>query len=164
MWEVLMVSLSPPPRDWTDAIADTAEMFMNARVCFFEAVVSEDDPYDPITGIGKEFEIRLLWHGKARVQHLRSPTQFATDYQAGANRAFRFQAGRNAGVPFLPEGIKARVLDSGTANSTLELLSYVTNSAVNASHQAVTTIELTSTMRKVDWGWDVDELGVITYR
>lgn len=169
--EVLMVSLKPPPADWTDVIAGVADLFMNARVCFYEAN-TEESAYDPITGEGDEFSITLLWVGRARVQHLRSPSTFATDYQAGANRAFRFQAGKNAGVPFLSEGVKARVLDAGVpgplidmgaGDADLEKLAYVVNSAINASHQAVKTVELTATMRPVEWAWGVDDEGNVVY-
>lgn len=162
-----MVSLKPPPANWTDAIASTAELFMNARVCFYAA--TEGD-YDPITGEGNEFGIELLWVGLARVQHLRAPSTFATDYQASANRAFRFQVGKNAGLPFLPEGVKARVLDAGVSgplidmgpgDSDLEKLAYVVNSSINASHFAVKTVELSATMRKVEWGWTVSDGGEV---
>lgn len=169
--EVLMVSLKPPPSSWTDVIAGVADMFMNARVCFYEADMTGSD-YEPITGEGEEFSINLLWVGLARVQHLRAPSTFATDYQAGANRAFRFQANKNAGVPFLSEGVKARVLDAGVSgplidmgagDSDLEKLAYVVNSAINASHQAVRTIELTATMREVEWTWTVSDEGAVVY-
>lgn len=166
-----MVTLKPPPANWTDAIASTAELFMNARVCFYEAVEPEV-PYDPITGAGDEFDIKLLWVGAARIQHLRAPSAFATDYQAGANRAFRFQVGKNAGLPFLSEGVKARVLDAGVSgplidmgpgDADLEKLAYVVNSSINASHFAVKTVELSATMREVKWGWTVNEAGEVIF-
>lgn len=165
-----MVSLKPPPASWTDVIGDTAEMFMNARVCFYSVEEDTDDPYDPITGEGQEFSINILWSGLARVQHLRSPSTFASEYQAGANRAFRFQVGKNKGLPFLSEGVKARVLsagvsgpliDMGSGDADLEKLAYVVNSAINASHQAVKTIELLATMREVVWTWTLDDDGSV---
>lgn len=166
-----MVSLKPPPANWTDAIAGVANLFQNARVCFYIADESGSD-YDPITGQGQKFSIALLWVGLARVQHLRAPSTFASDYQAGANRAFRFQVDKNGGLPFLSEGIKARVLDAGVSGPTIEMnegdahleqLAFVTNSAINASHYAVKTVELTSTMRPVVWGWSVDDDGQVVY-
>lgn len=166
--EVLMVSLKPPPGNWTDAIAQTAELFMNARVCFYKE--GDDGDYDPITGEGDEGNISLLWVGAARIQHLRSPSTFATDYQAGASRAFRFQVSKDGGLPFLPEGVKARVLDAGISGAVidmeggdahLEQLGFVVNSAINASHYAVKTIELTANMRPVEWPWVVNPSGQV---
>lgn len=166
-----MVSLKPPPANWTDAIAGVAGLFMNARVCFYEADYSGSN-YDPITGNGREFVIKSLWSGLARVQHLRAPSTFATDYQTGANRAFRFQVGKDAGLPFLSEGVKARVIDAGVpsalidmgdGDADLERLSFVTNSSINASHYAVKTVELTSTMRPEKWTWTLDADGVVVY-
>lgn len=166
-----MVSLKPPPSNWTDVIAGVAKQFMNARVCFYETDDTGSD-YDPITGLGKEFIVKPIWVGLARVQHLRAPSTFATEYQAGASRAFRFQVDKDGGLPFLSEGVKARVLDAGVSgplidmgsgDADLEKLVYVTNSAINASHQAVKTIELTSNMRQVAWSWTLDDDGSVVY-
>ena len=165
--EVLVVSLKPPPKDWTEAIAAIAVLFQNARVCFYKDDGEGDA--DPLTGTGTDGGIEIIWAGAARVQQLRSPRQFATDYQAGSNRAFRFQLDKEAGVPFLPEGVKARVLNAGVSGDGemdpgdvhLELLSYVVDSAINGSHQAVKTVELTATMRPVEWTWDVNEDGEV---
>lgn len=154
-----LVSLSPPPASWVDVIKDTAEMFMTARVCFFEEV--EGGVIDPIAGTG-DTQIGIIWSGLARVQHLRSAQRFATDYQAEANRPFRFQLPKDSDVPFLPQGTKARVLDSGPeGDPDLQGLVYVVDSAINASFQAVKTVELTSTMSPVAWSWSVDEDGAV---
>ena len=100
-----MVAIGKPPANWEDAIRDTAVLFMNAEVCFFETV--EDVPYDPITGEGGP-TTRVLWRGKARVQQLRNPQEFATEYEASSNRAFRFQLDPRDSVPDLYQGAKAR--------------------------------------------------------
>ena len=166
-----MVSLKPPPSNWTDAIAGVANLFQNARVCFYETDDSGSD-YDPITGQGTEFTVKPIWSGLARVQHLRAPSTFATEYQAGANRAFRFQVDKDAGLPFLSEGVKARVIDAGVPGALIEMgagdadlekLAYVVNSSINASHYAVKTVELTSTMRPVEWTWTLDDDGSVVY-
>lgn len=148
-----LVSLKPPPDSWVDTIKETAEQFMTARVCFYEE--TQDGDYDPIDGTGEESSIDIIWAGSARVQHLRSPQKFASDYQAEANRAFRFQLPKDGGVPFLPQGTLARVLDAGEdGDPDLEALVYVVDSAINASFQAVKTVELTSTMSPISWDWD----------
>lgn len=148
-----MASLSPAPTNWTDAIHDTAVLFMNADVCFYEEV--DGGEYNPVTGAGGDPGVSVAWRGKARVQQLRSAQKFATDYQAEANRAFRFQLDPDDNVPFLPQGTKARVLNAGGGDIDLEKLVYVVDSAVNASHQAVKTVELTATMDRQDWQWPV---------
>ena len=161
-----MVSLKPPPKTWADAIGTVADQFMNARVCFF---MGDDDDYDPITNVPGASSIDLLWVGSARVQHLRSPREFATDYQAGATRPFRFQASKDAGVPFLQFGVRARVLDAGAdggegmspGDPDLERLLFVVASAINASHFAVKTVEASAAMRPVNWTWTVDDSGAV---
>ncbi len=166
LWAVLLVSLKPPPSDWTEAIAEIARQFQNARICFYKDDGSGD--FDPLTGDGDEGGIELIWVGLARVQQLRAPQKFATDYQAGANRAFRFQVDKEGGLPFLPAGVKGRVLATRVpgakmlpGDADLEELIYVVDSAINGSHQAVKTIELTSTMIPADWEWDVDDDGQV---
>lgn len=156
-WSVRpLVSLKPPPASWVDVISETAEQFMTATVCFYGEGNGSD--IDPVAGTG-DAVINLIWVGPARVQHLRSPQRFATDYQAEANRPFRFQLPKGDNVPFLPQGTKARVLDAGSeGDASLEDLSYVVDSAINSSFQAVHTIELTATMRKTDWEWDTSTL------
>lgn len=164
--EVRMVSLSPPPTSWTDAIGGVAKRFMNARVCFYEEVEGD---YDPITGLGDEGGIEPIWLGLARVQQLRSPQKFATDYQADTSRAFRFQVAKDSGLPFLPQGVKGRVLSAGVSGAemmspgdgNLELLAFVVDANINGSHQAVKTIELTANMHPVKWDWTVDENGAV---
>lgn len=151
-----MVSLKPPPASWVDVIKETAEQFQTARVCFFEEAPGGNE--DPIAGTG-DTVIGIIWAGPARVQHLRAPQKFATEYQAEANRSFRFQLPKDGGVPFLPQGTSARVLSTGEdGDPDLEELIYVVDSAINASFQAVKTVELTSTMHPVDWAWNEDTL------
>lgn len=148
-----MASLSATPANWTRAIHDTATQFMNADVCFYEEVGGGE--YNPITGAGGDPGVSVTWRGKARVQQLRSAQKFATDYQAEANRTFRFQLDPDDNVPFLPQGAKARVLSAGGGDVHLEELVFVVDSAINASHQAVKTVELTATMDRQDWQWPV---------
>lgn len=147
-----LVSIGKPPANWEEAILDTAIQFMNAEVCFYDSAEGPDGPYDPITGVGG-MVIRVLWRGKARVQQLRSPREFETEYQASANRSFRFQLDPRDSVPDLYQGVKARVL-AGGRDPGLESLAYVVNSAINSSHKAVRTVELTATMRKTPWDWN----------
>lgn len=155
-----MVNLKPAPLGWVDVIQNVAEQFMTATVCFYEE--SDDGSFDPITGEGDEGGIDVLWFGPARVQHLRSAQRFATDYQAEADRAFRFQLPKDGGVPNLPQGTLARVIDAGEdGDPDLEALVYVVDSAINASFQAVKTVELTSTMRPIAWPWTVTSGGVV---
>lgn len=144
-----MASLSAPPANWEEAILLAATQFMSARVCFYE--VSEDD-YDPITGEGG-VTAEIVWSGKARVQQLRSPQEFATEYEASSNRTFRFQLDPRDSLPDLYQGAKARVLDGGR-DAGLEHLGFTVTSAINSSHMAVRTVELMSTMRLIEWDWD----------
>lgn len=147
--EVLaLVSLKPAPQGWEDAILDAAVQFMNAEVCFYEV---ESDDEDDITGTGS-VSVRILWRGKARVQQLRSPRDSSTEYQASDSRAFRFQLDPGDSVPEVYSGTKARVL-AGGRDSGLEALAFVVDSAINSSHKAVRTVELTSNMRPVNWTW-----------
>jgi hypothetical protein len=160
-----MVSMKPPPKNWTDAIADVAKLFMNAKVCIYETDSSESD-YDPITGSGIEFKVTPIFVGSARVQKLRTPNVFATEYQAGANVAFRMQVEANSIPRFISEGAKVRILNAdqyGSGDNDLEKLIFVVNSAINSSHQAVKTIELTATMREIEWNWDIDDEGNVSY-
>lgn len=152
-----MVSIAPPPASWEDAILNAAIPLMNAKVCFYEAT---DDDYDPITGTGGQ-GIRVIWAGKARVQHLRAPRQFQDGVQVQVDRSFRFQLDPGDSVPHLYGGVKARVLDGGR-DSSLETLAYVVDSAINSSHMAVRTIELKSNLKPVTWKWSWDpDIGVV---
>ena len=166
-----MVNLAPPPKSWTDAIARIADQFQNARVCFYEADGTGD--LDVLDGSGTPGGIRLLWVGRARVQQLRTPQAFATDYEVSSTRNFRFQVSKEAGLPFLSQGVKARVLDArvpgavedvmGGGDIDLERLLFVVNSAVNGSHYAVKTIETQSNMKDAQWSWLVDDDGEVVY-
>lgn len=152
-----LVSLKPPPASWVQVIQETAQQFMTARVCFYEEI--SDVAPDPISGDDGDSYIRILWADSARVQHLRAPQKFATEYQAEANRAFRFQLPKNSDMPFMPQGTLARVLNAGEdGDHDLEALVFVVDSAINASFQAVETVELTSTMDAINWTWDEDTL------
>lgn len=168
LWGLLLVSIKPPPASWTQAIGDVADLFMNARVCFFTSEEPGSD-YDPLGGGSGGPTVKLIWAGAARVQHLRSPRVFTTNYQPNSSRGFRFQLNKNAPVPFLPEGTRARVLSAGVQDSQmepgdpkLELLTFVVDGAINASHQAVQTVELTANMRPTEWSWSVDASGAVT--
>lgn len=148
-----MVTLKPPPADWEDAILQTAVQFMNAEVCFYREVDPEPgEAYNPVTGEGGSTEIDILWRGKARVQQLRSPREFQTQYQAEATRFFRYQLDPADNPPQIPFGVKSRVLN-GARDKDLESLVLVTNSGINSSHMAVRTIELSSNMEFVIWDW-----------
>lgn len=144
----LLVSIGKPPADWQEAILDTAVLFMNAEVCFFKTI---EEDYDPVAGTGG-VSVEVLWRGKARVQQLRTPQEFATDYQANSSRPFRFQLDPRDSVPTMYHGVNARVLDGGR-DPDLETLVYVVNSAINSSHKAVRTVELVSNMRPQIWDW-----------
>ena len=157
-----MVAISRPGADWPDRILEVAKRFMNAEVCFYEET-EPATPYNPVTGEGGATGIRIIWRGHARVQHLRAPREFATTYQAEATRFFRFQIDPNetwdgSSVPFLPQGVKARVI-AGGRDSDLESLAFVTTSAINSSHMAVRTVELSSNMTSVAWQWNPDSPG-----
>lgn len=167
MREVLVVSIAPPPKHWTDAIAEVSNQFQNARVCFYQAT---DGDYDPITEEGDEPGVSIIWAGAARVQQLRAPQKFATDYQANASRAFIFELSKAAGVPFLPEGTQARVINAGVPGAEgqmtpgdqhLQLLAFVVDANISASHQAVNTVDLTANMKPVKWDWTVDGDGEV---
>lgn len=150
-----MVAIKPAGA-WQDAILDAAKQFMNAEVCFYREV--EGAPYDPISGTGGDAGIAVFWRGKARVQHLRAPREFAEAYQAEATRFFRFQIDPSEpgnSLPKLPSGVKARVIEGGR-DSDLESLVFVTNSGINSSHMAVRTVELSSNMTFIDWQWSPD--------
>lgn len=152
-----MPSLVAPPANWEEAILNAAKMFMNAEICFYREVEATE-PYNPITGEGGDEGIAVFWRGKARVQHLRAPREFATAYQAEATRFFRFQIDPSEpgnSLPFLPQGVKARVI-AGGRDSDLESLAFVTVSAINSSHMAVRTVELSSNMTPVAWQWNPD--------
>lgn len=153
-----MVSIVAPPKNWEEAILLSAVTQMNATVCFYEADEAASD-YDWRSGTGG-IGIRILWSGKARVQHLRAPHEFSTGYETGSDRAFRFQLDPRDSVPHLYEGFKARVLDGGR-DSSLETLAFVTDSAINSSHMAVRTVELKANMRPVEWTWKLGGDGAV---
>lgn len=145
------MSLKPTPANWQEAIHDAAIQFMTARVCFYEE--GDVTPYDPVTGTGGSTEIDVIHSGKARVQHLRSPRDANTDYQANRSRQFRWQLDPDDGWPDeIPFGTKGRVLD-GARDKALEGLVFVVDSAINSSDMAVRTVDLTSDMRFVEWDW-----------
>lgn len=150
-WAVcLLVSIGRPPADWQDAIRDTAVQFMNAEVCFYDT--DESVPYDPETGEGGP-TIQILWRGKARVQQLRTPREFASEYQVSSTRAFRYQLDPGDSLPDLYQGVKSRVL-AGGRDTGLESLVFVVTSAINSSHMAVRTVELQSNMKSITWTWE----------
>ena len=153
-----MPSMTPPPEDWEDIILNAAVPLMNAKVCFYEGT---DDDYNPITGTGGQ-GIRVIWAGKARVQHLRAPRQFQDGVQVQTDRSFRFQLDPRDSVPHLYGGVQARVIDGGR-DSSLETLAYVTDSAINSSHMAVRTIELKSNLKPVEWEWSWTPEGGVTF-
>lgn len=146
-----MVSMTAPPADWEEAILLGAVGFMNAEVCFYEI---DGDDYDDATGTGGA-EIRIIWRGKARVQQLRAPREASSEYQTSDSRAFRFQLDPRDSVPQLYSGAKARVLTGGR-DAGLESLAFVVDSAINSSHMAVRTVDLTASMRPAKWSWFPD--------
>ena len=140
---------------WEDEILQEARTEMKGRVCFYEEVPAAA-PYNPVTGEGDEPTISVIWSGKARVQHLRSPREFTDTVQNDATRYFRFQLDPADNPPPLFQGVKARVLD-GNRDTILESLVYTVNSAVNSSNRAVKTVELATNMRPVEWTWMPNE-------
>lgn len=143
--------MGPAPAGWEDAILIAARQFMNAEVCFYKVVGGTED-LPEINRPGTPGTVQVLWRGKARVQHIRAPRPDSPEYQASDSRAFRFQLDPADNPPQLYSGARARVLDGGR-DSSLETYSYVVDSAVNSSHMAVRTVELTADMRPVTWGW-----------
>lgn len=143
---------------WEDRILQIAKREMKAEVCFYREQPGTNT-YNPITGTGHDGGIAVFWRGKARVQHMRAPREFATPYQAESTRFFRFQLDPSEpgnGVPYLPQGVKARVI-AGGRDSDLESLAFVTVSAINSSNMAVRTVELSANMKApVDWQWSPD--------
>lgn len=146
----LLVTLTPPPANWEEAILNSAVQFMNAEVCFYKT----ESNYDEITNTG-DASVTILWRGKARVQQLRAPREATTEYQSSDSRPFRFQLDPRDSVPLLYSGTKARVL-AGGRDPGLEALAFVVDSAVNSSHMAVRTVELTADMRPAKWKWEPD--------
>lgn len=147
-----MVSIGTPRTDWQDVILDTARQFMNGEVCFYRIVGGSDD-LPEIGQPGTPATVEVLWKGKARIQHLRAPRRDSTEYQASDSRSFRFQLDPLDEPPIVHAGTKARVTNGGR-DSSLETYSYQVESAVNSSHMAVRTVELTADMRPTTWGWD----------
>lgn len=146
-----MVSIGVPIVGWEDQIHAAAIQYMNARVCFYRTVGGTDD-YPELGKPGAPSTVEILWTGKARVQHLRAPRNDSSDYQASDSRAFRFQLDPDDNPPALYSGTKARVLDGGR-DSSLENYAYTVDSAVNSSHMAVRTVELSADMKPHTWGW-----------
>lgn len=147
-----MVSISAPPKNWEEAILIGARNFMNAKVCFYR-IVDGPGEWDPITGTGGSV-VEVYWSGKARVQHLRAPRDVSNEYQTNDSRSFRFQLDPADNPPMLYSTAKARVLDAGEeGDPILETFAYVVDSAVNSSHMAVKTVELTSDMKPTEWSW-----------
>lgn len=167
--EVLVVSIARPPSHWTEAIAEISNQFQNARVCFYRETDGDDD-YDPIDQTGNGPGVEVIWAGAARVQQLRAPQKFATDYQDDSSKAFIFELSKAAGVPYMPQGTQARVINAGVPGAAgqmtpgdqhLSLLAFVVDANVSASHQAVNTVELTANMKPVRWDWTIDDSGVV---
>lgn len=125
-----------PGNDWSQVIHDIAITQMNAWVVFYSSVIDNATQTESIS---------VIWEGKARVQHLREPRDASTVYEVSKLRRYRFQLDPDDEPPFFPSGVTARVLDGGR-NPDLELLVYVVDSAVNSSHRAVVTVELTTNM------------------
>ncbi|QWS69413.1 head-to-tail stopper [Microbacterium phage Necrophoxinus] len=146
-----MVSIGVPVTNWQDQIRAAAVQYMNAEVCFYSVV---DGTYDEVTNTGTPGSVEILWRGKARIQHLRTARDASTNVQRDDIRAFRFQLDPEDNPPPLFSGTKARVIDGGR-DSQLELYAYSVDSAVNSSHMAVRTVELTANMRAANWSWEV---------
>lgn len=153
-----MVSIKPPPTSWKDAILQAARTQMNADVCFYREV-STGPKYNPVTGTGGNNGIAVFWRGKARVQHVRAPQEFEVGYQEGTSQNYLWQLDPDEpgnSVPFLPSGVKARVI-AGGRNSKLESLAFVVTSDINSSHMAVNTVKLQSNMKPIEeWLWNPD--------
>ena len=147
-----MVSIGTPVTGWQENILDTARQFMNGEVCFYR-VVGGTDHLPEIGQVGTPATVEVLWKGKARIQHLRAPRRDSTEYQASDSRSFRFQLDPLDEPPVVYAGTKARVTNGGR-DASLETYSYQVESAVNSSHMAVRTVELTADMRPHTWGWD----------
>lgn len=143
------MSMAPPPGDWEEAILLGAEPFMNAEVCFYQ-VDGDDNDWSSTSNA----TITILWRGKARVQQLRAPRDTSAEYQTSDSRSFRFQLDPRDDVPAIYSGAKARVINGGR-DSDLENLSFVVDSAINSSHMAVRTVELTANLRPMAWAWQV---------
>lgn len=146
-----MVSIGVPIVGWQDQIREAAIPYMNARVCFYRTVGGTDD-YPELGLPGSPATVEVLWSGKARVQQIRAPRNDSSDYQASDSRSFRFQLDPQDNPPVLYSGTKGRVLDGGR-DSSLENYAYTVESAVNSSHMAVRTVELSADMKPHAWGW-----------
>lgn len=150
---VRMVSIGVPIANWQDQIHAAAIQYMNAEVCFYEIIEGD---YDEVTNTGEKSVAVITWRGKARVQQLRTARDANTNYQRSDSRAFRFQLDPDDNPPAVYAGTKARVIDGGR-DPQLENLAYTVDSAINSSHMAVRTIELTAEMRPADWAWEVQD-------
>lgn len=147
----IMVSIGVPVIDWQDQIHAAAIQYMNAEVCFYKVI---GGTYNEVTNTGTPGSVETLWRGKARVQHLRTARDASTNVQRDDSRAFRFQLDPDDNPPPLYSGTKARVINGGR-DPQLALYAYSVDSAVNSSHMAVRTVELTANMRPANWSWEV---------
>ena len=147
-----LVSLAPIPQTWQEDIHRVAVQFMKARVCFYDT--DESTPYDPVTGEGGP-TVRVIWSGKARVQHHGGANPFATDYNSQDTRSFLWQLDPDDNPPtFIQHGTRGRVLD-GARDEALESLAFSVDSAINSQDMAVRDVLLKATVKPVDWDWGV---------
>lgn len=151
LWGFPLVNIGIPITNWADQIHSAAIQYMNAEVCFYKVIPGSRDD---ITGEGDEGSVDILWRGKARVQHLRAPRDSSNNVQSNDSRAFRFQLDPDDNPPILYSGTKARVINGGR-DPQLLAYAFSVDSAVNSSHMAVRTVELTANMRSAEWAWEV---------
>lgn len=126
------------PSDWSAEIADEAERHMKARVAVYES---------RSVG-GARPTLTKLFESKARVQHLRAPTETAQSEEWSTKTAFTIQIPLRVYPGLIRKGLTLRVLD-GDKDKALEQIAMTVQRAINSSDAAVRTIVATSELAAV---------------
>lgn len=89
-----------------------------------------------------------LFQSKARVQHLRAPTENMQSEEWSTKTAFTIEVPLNAYAGLIRKGLTLRVLD-GHKDKALEQIAMTVQRAINSSDAAVRTIVATSELAPV---------------
>lgn len=123
--------MSLPPRsslNWSDEIGRAAEEFMNVTVKFYDTAGT------------------LQVTTKGRWQHKRSPLDASSATSWSTKRAGHIQVPLSASTGLIKKGWIAQISagDTPLRDPSIGLISFTVQSAVNSSHAALRTIEVTT--------------------
>lgn len=130
--------------DWSSEIAEDAVGEMNGEISVIKPNTADDSDYDPEADSGgTAAPSTVLSHRRARIQHLKAPSDATGGGQWGTKTFIRFQVENKTDDPLILKGMIV-VVHNGGKDKALEAFTYEVTRAVNSSHAALRTIEAVS--------------------